>query len=94
MLFQKWDAASSEESKAQPWTNCLQTNPLPLELIARLGLELTENQLPLLKTNQTKPHPTPPKKTQTKQNHHQKKPRPTVIIMNFWVSNLFKLQIR
>lgn len=73
MLFQKWDAASSEESKAQPWTNCLQTNPLPLELIARLGLELTENQLPLLKTNQTKPHPHPPKNTQTKPNFHQTK---------------------
>lgn len=57
MLFQKRDATSSEESKAQSWTNCLQTNPLPLELIARLGLEQTENQLPVLKTP---PPPTKP----------------------------------
>lgn len=46
MLFQKWDATSSEEG------NCLQTSPLPLQHIARQGLELTENQLPFL-TKQT-----------------------------------------
>lgn len=50
MLFQKQDATSSEESKTQSWTNCLQTNPLSLELTAGLGLDFTENQLPLLKT--------------------------------------------